>query len=76
MFINFQYLWYFLLWLLEAVAWGFSIKKVFLTIFQNSLEHACTRASRLVKLQVVALQSYLKRGCGIDVFFCLRKSFL
>ena len=35
----------------EAVAQRYSVKKVFLEIFQNSLENTCARASFLTKLQ-------------------------
>ena len=38
----------------EAVAQGFSVKKVFLEVSQNSQGNICARISFLIKLQVSA----------------------
>ena len=53
----------------EAVAQRHSVKKVFLKIWQNSLENTCPRVSFLIKLKDESC-NFIKKETLAQVFFC------
>ena len=53
----------------EAVAWGCSIRKVFLKIWQISQEKACVPVFFLIKLQALGT-TLLKKENQVQVFSC------